>query len=153
MRQNMEELQATQEESARKTAEMESLINAIHSSSYVIEYDTKGKIINANEAYLNLMNVTLDVIVGTHHSDNLVMTEKQLSEYKSFWEDLSRGMKKKETSQLSINDKIYTFMETYAPIFNEKNEVIKILKIAQNITDFTESNRSENGHKRRDNDT
>jgi len=62
-------------------------------------------------------------------------------------------MKKKETSQLSINDKIYTFMETYAPIFNEKNEVIKILKIAQNITDFTESNRSENGHKRRDNDT
>lgn len=153
MRQNMEELQATQEESARKTAEMESLINAIHSSNYVIEYDTKGKIINANEAYLNLMNITLDVLVGTHHSDNLVMTEKQLIEYKSFWEDLSRGAKKKETSQLSIHDKIYTFMETYAPIFNEKNEVIKILKIAQNITDFTESNRSENGHKRRDNDT
>ena len=144
MRQNMEELQATQEEAARKAAEMESLINALHSSSYVIEYDTKGKIISVNEAYLNLTNQLPEQIVGTHHGDNLIMDDKQLSEYKTFWEDLNKGIIKKETSKVSLNEKIFTFIETYSPIFNEKHEVIKILKIAHNITDFLENIQEEN---------
>jgi methyl-accepting chemotaxis protein len=139
MRQNMEELQATQEEAARKSAEMESLINALHASSYVIEYDPKGKIISVNNAYLSLTNQVPEQIVGSHHSDNMIMNDKQLSEYKSFWEDLNKGIIKKETTKVNINEKIFTFIETYSPIFNEKHEVIKILKIAHNITDFLEN--------------
>jgi methyl-accepting chemotaxis protein len=140
----MEELQATQEEAARKAAEMESLINALHSSSYVIEYDTKGKIISVNEAYLNLTKQLPEEIVGTHHGDNLIMDEKQLSEYKTFWDDLNKGIIKKETSKVSLNEKIFTFIETYSPIFNEKHEVVKILKIAHNITDFLDKIQEEN---------
>ncbi len=138
MRQNMEELQATQEEADRKAAEMESLINALHVSSYVIEYDSTGKIIFVNDEYLNLTNQTADQMVGTHHSDNLLMDEDQLSDYKLFWEDLRRGIIKKETSQVKLNGKVYTFIETYSPIVNEKNQVVKVLKIAHNITDFIE---------------
>lgn len=136
MRQNMEELQATQEEAARKTAEMESLFNALNASSYVIEYDTKGKVISVNEAYLQLTNQTADQIIGNHHSDNLLLDEKQLKEYNIFWDNLRNGIIRKETSQLKLGSKIYTFIETYSPIFNEAHQVVKILKIAHNITDF-----------------
>jgi len=136
MRQNMEELQATQEESARKSAEMESLINALHSSSYVIEYDLNGNIITVNEAYLKLTGQTEKDIVGTHHADNLEMTSEQKNAYQKFWQDLRNGMIKKETSKVKIGGKTYTFIETYSPILYENRRVVKILKIAHNITDF-----------------
>lgn len=140
MRQNMEELQATQEESARKSAEMESLINALHSSSYVIEYDLNGNIITVNEAYLKLTGQTEKDIVGTHHADNLEMTSEQKNAYQKFWQDLRNGMIKKETSKVKIGGKTYTFIETYSPILDENRRVVKILKIAHNITDFIDEN-------------
>jgi methyl-accepting chemotaxis protein len=136
MRQNMEELQATQEEAARKTAEMESLINALNVSSYVIEYDIQGKVIAVNEAYLKLTNQSLDQIIGTFHADNLILDEKQLRDYNLFWEDLRQGRIKKETSKVELGGKTFTFIETYSPIFNENQKVVKVLKIAHNITDF-----------------
>lgn len=140
MRQNMEELQATQEEAARKSAEMESLINALHSSSYVIEYDLNGNIITVNEAYLKLTGQTEKDIIGTHHADNLEMTPEQKNTYQKFWQDLRNGMIKKETSKVKIGGKTYTFIETYSPIIDENRRVVKILKIAHNITDFFEEN-------------
>lgn len=138
MRQNMEELQATQEESARKSAEMESLINALHSSSYVIEYDLNGNIISVNQAYLALTGQAESDIVGTHHSDNLEMTEEQKHTYQRFWQDLRNGVIKKETNRVNIGGKTFTFIETYSPIVDENRRVVKILKIAHNITDFIE---------------
>ncbi|MGE0076535.1 MAG: GAF domain-containing protein [Bacteroidales bacterium] len=136
MRQNMEELQATQEEAARKTAEMESLINALNSSSFVIEYDTNGKIISVNQAYLAITGQPEKEVIGTHHSDNLEFTEEQKQNYQKFWNDLRNGIIKKETNKINIGGKTYTFIETYSPILNESRQVIKILKIAHNVTDF-----------------
>lgn len=136
MRQNMEELQATQEESARKSAETDSIINALNASSYVIEYDSKGKVLSVNDEYLKLTNQTADQLIGTHHADNILLDDKQLKEYNQFWTDLNNGIIKKETSQLKLGSKVYTFIETYSPIYDENRIVVKILKIAHNITDF-----------------
>ena len=136
MRQNMEELQATQEESARKSSETESLVNALNASSFVIEYDTSGRVISVNDAYLEITGQKAKDIIGTHHSDNLQMTEKQKHDYQNFWKDLKNGAIRKETNKVTLSGKTYTFIETYSPIFNENHEVIKILKIAHNITDF-----------------
>lgn len=142
MRQNMEELQATQEEAARKTAEMESLINALNESSYVIEYDEKGKVISVNDAYLKLTNQSADQIIGTHHADNLLLDDQQLEEYNKFWDTLIKGNIKKETSKVKLDGNVYTFIETYSPIFDENYKVVKVLKIAHNITDFINDDES-----------
>lgn len=136
MRQNMEELQATQEESARKSIETDSLVNALNASSYVIEYDPNGRVISVNDAYLELTGQKVKDIIGAHHSDNIQMTEKQKRDYQNFWKDLKNGAIRKETNKVILSGKTYTFIETYSPIFNENHEVIKILKIAHNITDF-----------------
>lgn len=136
MRQNMEELQATQEESTRKSFETDSLVNALNASSYVIEYDLNGRIIYVNDSYLELTGQKLNDIIGAQHSDNIQMTEKQKREYQDFWSALKSGAIRKETNKVKLLGKTYTFIETYSPIFNENREVMKILKIAHNITDF-----------------
>jgi len=136
MRQNMEELQATQEESSRKTAEMHGLIEALNISSFVIEYDLEGYIQNVNDNYLNLLSLTRDEVIGTHHSGNMHFTEKQQNEYDKFWRELRQGKVQKETSTVEINSKQFVFAETYTPIKNEDGDVYKILKISNNISEF-----------------
>ncbi len=136
MRQNMEELQATQEEAARKSGEMESLINALNASSYVMEYNLDGRIISVNDAMLKLLNKPREAVVGNHHSSDLLLNAKQKKDYEKFWNDLKKGITKKESTKLSINDKEFTFLETYTPIYDENHKIYKILKISHNITDF-----------------
>ncbi len=138
MRQNMEELQATQEESARKASEMEGLIDAINASSYVTEYDVKGNIININKAYLELHGMKREEIIGRHHSENLVMTDEQKNSYDEFWSKLQKGIIQKQTSQIIIAGKKFTFHETYTPIHNTNGEVYKILKISTDISTASE---------------
>ncbi len=136
MRQNMEELQATQEESSRKGSEMEGLVEALNTSSYVIEYDLDGNIQNVNDNYLTLLGLTRDEVIGTHHSGNMEFTEQQKTEYKKFWRELRSGKVIKETTTTKANGIEYIFAETYTPIRNADGEIYKILKISNNITDF-----------------
>lgn len=136
VRQNMEELQATQEESARKSAEMEGLIEALNISSFVVEYDIDGYIQNVNDNYLNLLGVNRQEVLGTHHSGNMEFTDQQQTDYDKFWKDLRSGKVRKETSTVNIHNKQFVFAETYTPIRNTEGEIYKILKISNNITDF-----------------
>ena len=136
MRQNMEELQATQEEAARKTAEMEGFINALHSTSFVVEYNPEGYVISANNAILNLFGISREEIIGMHHSEHLDFTADQKTRYNEFWSDLQSGMVKKEKTKITINGKSYLLMESYTPIYGEDGQIIKILKIANDISEY-----------------
>lgn len=138
MRQNMEELQATQEEAARKSTEMESFIKALDSTSYVAEYDLEGKMIYVNDAYLELFGIKREDAIGTHHSDNIDFTDEQQEKYKHFWDDLRNGIIKKEKTKVTIKGKSYLFMESYTPIYNEEGDIYKILKIANDISEYIE---------------
>jgi len=138
MRQNMEELQATQEEAARKTSEMEGFINALNSTSYVAEYDLQGKILFVNEAYLQLFGIRKEDAIGSHHADNIDFTKEQRVQYDKFWRDLNKGIVKKEKTQVTIKRNTYLFMESYTPIYNEEGDIYKILKIANDISEYIE---------------
>jgi len=136
MRQNMEELQATQEEAARKGSEMESLINALDQSSYVIEYDLDGYITKVNDNYLNLLNLKRAEVLGIHHSDKMEFDDTQKTEYTKFWTDLRLGKIRKERTKANVNGKTYNFFEIYSPLFDENGSVFKILKISNELSDF-----------------
>lgn len=140
MRQNMEELQATQEESARKTAEMQSFIDALNNSSFVIEYDGLGYITAINDAYLDLLNLSRDEVIGTHHSDKLELEAEKKKEYDNMWVSLRNGNPQKQVSRFVVHGKTFVFQETYTPIKNEQGEVYKILKISNNITNLVSDN-------------
>src|SRR6056297_67873 len=136
MRQNMEELQATQEEAARQKADMESVVNAFHKANYVVEYDLDEKIVDVNDKYLELLGLTKEEVVGTHHTYKMKLTEKQKKDYKKFWDELREGKVKKDTNVIELNGKTFIFAETYTPIIDENGAVKKILKIAIEISEF-----------------
>ena len=137
MRQNMEELRAIQEESSRQTAELESLNRAMQSACYVVEYDLEGRITNVNDEYLTLLRLPRERVIRAHHSDGLHLTERQQREYQQFWMELEHGtLKRHIRSQLEIGGRLHTFIETYAPIIDNQGSVVRVLKIAFDITDF-----------------
>jgi methyl-accepting chemotaxis protein len=135
MRQNMEELHATQEEMARKGSETDGILNALDAASFVIEYDVNGKIINISDSYLKLLSISRQEVIGTHHADNVEFDSIQLAEYESFWQDLRSGRIRTQEVKINVHGSTYWLAETYAPIFDQKGNVLKIFKIAINITE------------------
>ncbi|HPI45096.1 MAG TPA: cache domain-containing protein [Tenuifilaceae bacterium] len=136
MRQNMEELQATQEEAARKTFELEGLVSALNASSFVMEYDINGFVTSINEGYLKLIGAKRDDVIGMHHTDGIVMSDTDKGDYTKFWADLMKGIIKKRKTKLAIKGEEFILLETYTPIFDQHGDVYKVLKIATDITNI-----------------
>ncbi|QKG81050.1 PAS domain-containing protein [Tenuifilum thalassicum] len=129
-----EEESLIKKELERKAVEYQSLYQAINDSAYVIEYNTEGVITYINKAYLELLNIQAEELIGKHHSYQMEFTEEQRKNYTQFWEDLNKGIVRKETHKFSLNEKDYLFYETYTPIKDENGKVYKIMKIAFNIS-------------------
>lgn len=136
MRQNMEELQATQEEAARKTFELEGLVSALNASSYVMEYDINGFVTNINDGYLKLLGIKREEVIGMHHTDGIIMSDHDKEDYTKFWGELQKGFIKKRKTKLKARNETVMLLETYTPILDQHGEVSKILKIAIDITNI-----------------
>ncbi len=134
MRQNFEELQATQEESARREAEMSSILNAINNSSLVIEFDLNGYIINANEAFLKLLKLKRSEMVGKHQSDFEKMDDDHIRG-EEFWNRLKAGEIITDVKSFVIDGETIWLHQVYTPIVDADGEVYKILNLATNITE------------------
>jgi len=135
MRQNIEELQATQEEAARHEYEMTNIINTLEETVFTVEYNLDGEIIDCNDRYINLLGVSKDEILGQHHKSE-VNFNKDTDYYNNFWNDLRHGISRKENSNKTYNNKEYWFDETYTPIKSQNEDTpYKILKISLDITE------------------
>src|SRR5690606_17713983 len=135
LRQNMEELGATQDEMSRVSAEMESQISAINKTLATIKFDLNGIIKDANENFLELMDYTLEEIKGQHHHIFVEENEKKSAEYKRFWENLSAN--KSETGEFRRVSKSGTEVHIkgiYNPILDQRGNPLRIFKIAYDIT-------------------
>lgn len=123
-----------QKDLIKKNKEMENLYEAISNSSFVMEYNPDGYIIFVNQAYLDLLEYTMDEVVGKHHSYQMEFSDEQRKNYRIFWEELNSGIVRKETHKFTVNEKTYLFYETYTPLKDEEGNVYKILKIAVNLS-------------------
>jgi PAS domain S-box-containing protein len=135
MRQNMEELQATQEEAARKTFDLEGLANALNTSSLIMEYDPAGVITSINEKYAELLATSRENTVGKHYSD-MVTEINEKEKLDKLWKEIRSGKTKSRKVVLSIKGKELTLIETYTPILDPQGKLYKVLKIATDITNL-----------------
>lgn len=139
MRQNLEELQTTQEEAARREFETQGLIQALSSSTFTVEYDINGRIIDVNESFANIIGLPREQIIGMYHKDGIDFSEISLQEYEQFWDDLRAGIPKRETTRIDYKGKEMWLKETYTPLLDKDEEVYKVLKIAFDITELKTS--------------
>ncbi len=136
MQQNMEELKSIQEEAARKSAELVGTFAAINSTLGVIEFDSGGKIISANQFIAEKLNRRVENFLGLPQLEIIDKEDITLSEYNSFWTELWMGESKQiERKYKSENNKYLWFTEIYHPILDENKAILKILTIYLDISE------------------
>jgi methyl-accepting chemotaxis protein len=135
MRQNLEELQATQEEAARRENETNGIIKALGTLAFIVEYDLEGNILNVNDMYADLLGTNATELIGQNHKDGFDFTPEMRASYDRFWDDLRNGISKKQTNKLVFNHREIWVEESYTPIYGlHDSKPYKILKIGFDIT-------------------
>lgn len=109
---------------------------AIHAHMAVIEFSIEGEILDANSHFLSVVGYSLNDIVGEHHRIFCSEELANSSEYAAFWQQLQQGKSQKGTfSRLNQQGDIIWLEATYFPVLDEQGKVIKVLKIASDITE------------------
>lgn len=137
MRQNLEEMQTTQDEMHRKAQEYENVVNALNQVSYVIEYDMNRKIISINEKFLRLIGKTKTEMLGTKQG-SFMLDEDRENQLDKLWDSLRMGRVSMFTQQVAIGSKVLWFSEAYIPIFDETGRPYKVINIANDLTNLME---------------
>ncbi len=111
--------------------------DALDVSWAYIEFDTEGHILTANDFFVNALGYqTKEQLIGQHHRIFCEQSYAETDEYKSFWKSLKAGEAQSgEFKRLSKNGSPIWLNASYTPIKDENGEVIKIMKIASDITE------------------
>ncbi|MBS1637568.1 MAG: PAS domain S-box protein [Bacteroidetes bacterium] len=139
LRQNMEEMQATQEEMQRNSAEMKGVLTAIDNAYAYIEFDTRGNILSANQNFLQATGYTSEELTGRHHRMFVDKTYSSSHEYTNFWLDLAGGkVQNGQFLRYHKNGEEVWLQAVYSPVLDITGKVVKVIKIATNITEEKE---------------
>ncbi|HEC1770048.1 TPA: PAS domain S-box protein [Campylobacter lari] len=111
------------------------ILNAISKTMAMIEFQTDGTIISANENFLKTMNYSLDEIKGKHHSMFCLPEVVKSQRYVDFWRDLKGGKSRNGLfRRIAKGGKDIYLEANYLPILDQNNKVYKVIKFANDIT-------------------
>ncbi len=118
-----------------RQAEVEGKVNAIGRAQAIIEFDLTGRILAANQNFLDLTKYSLNELVGQHHRILCDPAYTQTAAYTAFWDKLGRGdFDSGEYKRIDkYGDEVY-IQATYNPIFDMSGKPIKIVKFAIDVT-------------------
>lgn len=115
--------------------ESESLLKAISRSMAVIEFTPQGRVITANQNFLDTMGYRLEEVVGRHHGLFCLAQERESAGYREFWASLNRGEYHSHRFERVDKHGRTVYLEaSYNPIFDSKGRLYKVVKFARDIT-------------------
>jgi len=115
--------------------EQSAILKALDASQAVIQFETDGTILDANNNFLNALGYELSEIKGEHHSMFVEPAETKSNGYKEFWQALGRGeFQAKEYKRVGKCGKEIWIQASYNPIMGPNGDVTKIIKYATDIT-------------------
>ncbi len=118
-----------------KSLEDDGKIIAINRTQAEIEFDLEGKVLTANQKFLDAFDYTLQEITGQHHRLFCNETYVQSEDYLTFWKDLRSGEPKQgEFMRMNRQGRPVWLQATYTPIRNADGKPYKIIKFASDIT-------------------
>jgi methyl-accepting chemotaxis protein len=108
---------------------------AISKSQAVIEFDMDGKIITANQNFLDALGYRLEEIQGKHHSMFVTPAMRESAEYRAFWANLNRGEHQAaEYKRIGKGGREVWIQASYNPILDRNGKPCKVIKFATDIT-------------------
>ncbi|MET1412248.1 PAS domain-containing methyl-accepting chemotaxis protein [Roseibium sp. HPY-6] len=112
------------------------VINAFSRSQAMIEFTPDGHILDANANFLGAMGYTLEEIKGQHHRLFVDPEYGDSKDYSDFWQDLARGeFKAEEFLRFDKSGNEVWIQASYNPVVNAAGKVVKVVKIASDITE------------------
>lgn len=118
-----------------RNADYEGKMQAIDRVQAVIEFDLQGKVLGANQNFLDTMGYGLDEIRGQHHRMFCDPAFSHSPEYLAFWDRLGRGeFDAGEYRRVGKGGKEIWILASYNPIFDAEGKPVKIVKFATDVT-------------------
>jgi methyl-accepting chemotaxis protein len=116
-------------------AEYEGRIRAIDKAQAVIEFDTGGNVLHANQNFLDTLGYRLDEIQGRHHRMFCDEAYTAGPEYREFWAKLNRGeYDAGRYKRVAKGGRAVWIQATYNPIFDVNGRLYKVVKFAIDVT-------------------
>ena len=121
-------------------------VAAIKKSQGVIEFTLDGKILTANDNFLNLLGYSLSEIQGQHHSMFVSPADVASPQYRAFWQKLGSGQfDAGRYKRIGKGGREIWIQATYNPVFDEQGKPFKVVKFASDITAEIEHQADVNG--------
>ncbi|MFM1988283.1 MAG: hypothetical protein RJA99_1240 [Pseudomonadota bacterium] len=116
-------------------ADAQGKLEAVSRSQAVIEFDTKGTILTANDNFLGALGYTLAEIKGQHHSMFATPDYRSSAEYRAFWDKLGRGeFDAGQYKRIAKGGREIWIQASYNPVFDASGKPVKVVKFATDIT-------------------
>ena len=134
LRQNLEEMHATQEESDRRELEMKGILEAIDHSAISSEFETDGTLISVNRNFLDAFGYDIEEVENQNikiffFKDDLPELDRILTELRKG--KIFKGRVKRRTK---MGEAIY-LLTTLTPVMDHEGEIVKILSLDYDITE------------------
>ena len=119
-----------------RNAEYEGKVEAIGKAQAVIEFETDGTILSANDNFLATVGYAAPEIEGRHHRMFVDAEYGRSPEYAAFWAALGRGeFQAGEFKRLGKGGREVWIQATYNPILDLNGVPFKVVKFATDVTD------------------
>lgn len=116
-------------------AEYEGRLRAIDKAQAVIEFDTNGIVLQANQNFLDTLGYRLEEIQGKHHRMFCEEAYVQSHDYREFWAKLNRGeFDSGRYKRIGQGGRVVWIQATYNPIFDANGRPYKIVKFANDVS-------------------
>lgn len=111
------------------------LVSVLNRTQAMIEFTPDGRILTANDNFLEAMGYSLAEIQGQHHSIFVESDFAESERYRAFWQSLAAGeFFTDQFARVARDGSTVWINATYAPVFDADGKVLKVMKIATDIT-------------------
>jgi methyl-accepting chemotaxis protein len=130
----MAEMTTARDESQRREAEMSGILSAVDETLLKAELDPEGKFESANQKYLSALGYRKDELIG--RNIRTILSDEYLDNFDIVWQNICSGQSyQKIVNQKSKNGDNIWLISQYTPIFDQKSNVVRVLYIANDITE------------------
>ena len=133
MRQNLEELRATQEESYRQHMELSSVLDAFGQAVLWVEYDLDGNVLKTGGDATITKGVELPAVGDCifRNAEYAGVTSESIPQ---IWDSVTRGSAKRMVNQRNVGGRTKTYVDCYLPV-EIKGMTTKVLQVSIDISE------------------
>jgi len=101
-----------------------------------VEFDINGKIIEANDKFLTMMNYILEEVEGKSDRIFYDKSNEPIEEYNAFWAKLKEGKSQRgDFKRITKDGREIWLNVSYTPALDVDGKPYKVLELAQDITE------------------